>query len=152
MTYQEFPRNMTDFSILLVDDCKTATIAIAALLKSVGFSDIEIANSGESALDILNSNQTMPDIIMCDLVMPGINGFEVLDHVRAHHPHCIFMIMTATNTAQCFEYARKHHVDGYLLKPFKREDIIVELKLAISRVHIAVDNFQHLGVEHSICT
>ena len=66
--------------ILLIDDEKFTTDLISVRLEANGF-DVSAANSPEEALDFLKTNR--PDLILLDLLMPGMNGYEVLEKIRA---------------------------------------------------------------------
>ncbi|KPA08885.1 diguanylate cyclase [Candidatus Magnetomorum sp. HK-1] len=73
-------RDMTAKRILLVEDNKTAIIQIKAFLEIENFI-IDVAENGLDALNYIK--YTVPDGIILDLMMPGVDGFEVLDKIRA---------------------------------------------------------------------
>jgi CheY-like chemotaxis protein len=66
--------------VLVVDDSATSRRKIAMAVKNLGF-DWEEADSGEAALAFLKDNDA--DLILLDIMMPGMDGFAVLEVLRA---------------------------------------------------------------------
>jgi CheY-like chemotaxis protein len=66
--------------VLVVDDNGTSRRKIAMAVKNLGFDWVE-ADSGEAALAFLADNDA--DLILLDIMMPGLDGFAVLDALRA---------------------------------------------------------------------
>lgn len=73
------PKDISETSILIVEDNKDAIIQIRAVLESEGY-QVMIAENGREALDFIK--HTIPDGIILDLMMPDVDGFEVLDNLR----------------------------------------------------------------------
>jgi len=69
--------------ILIVDDSETARMFIRKCLEIAGEREAEFleAGNGTEALSLLESSQV--DLIVTDLNMPGMDGMELLWHVRA---------------------------------------------------------------------
>lgn len=71
------------------------------------------------------------DVIFLDIMMPGINGFEVLQKIREMDPKSekVKVIMSTSmadkdNVVKAISYG----CDGYLIKPYRKEDIQHQLK------------------------
>ena len=75
VTAERFPR------ILIVDDTPDARRLIMRILQSQGQYTISEAADGRQAIEIALNE--LPDLIILDLMMPGIDGFSVLDSLRA---------------------------------------------------------------------
>ena len=68
-----------DATILLVDDdCKTLAL-LEETLRAAGY-ETQSVRSGARALEVLSSK--LVSAVLLDLLMPGMNGFEVIRHVR----------------------------------------------------------------------
>jgi CheY-like chemotaxis protein len=68
-----------DAAILLVDDdCKTLAL-LEETLRTAGY-ETQSVHSGARALEVLSSK--LISAVLLDLVMPGMDGFEVIRHVR----------------------------------------------------------------------
>lgn len=66
--------------ILIVDDQIDAARPLALLMKHIGHTGFCV-QSGEAALTFLRDRQ--PDLMILDVMMPGMDGMEVLRHVRS---------------------------------------------------------------------
>jgi PAS domain S-box-containing protein len=67
-------------AILLVDDDRTTLELLEETLRSAGYLTQSV-QSGAKALEMLSSNRF--SALVLDLLMPGMDGFEVIRHVRA---------------------------------------------------------------------
>jgi len=76
MTDDRFPK------ILIVDDLPEARRLIRRILQSQGNYSILEAESGEQALKLAQTE--LPDLILLDLMMPEVDGFSVLDGLKAN--------------------------------------------------------------------
>ncbi len=77
--------------ILVVEDEKPMARALQIKLERAGYTATAVYN-GESALDVLASDSF--DLIMCDLIMPKVDGFHVLEALRARGNTTPVIIMT----------------------------------------------------------
>ncbi len=66
--------------MLVVDDEPAAVDLITQLLEDEGY-QIKGVYSGEEALSVLETE--VPDIILLDLLMPEMDGFEVIERIKA---------------------------------------------------------------------
>ena len=67
--------------LLLVDDDTETASAFAALLQLEG-ALVATAHSGKGALALLERNHV--DLLVCDVSMPGMDGYELVEQVRAN--------------------------------------------------------------------
>ncbi len=74
--------NVSDGSILLVDDDPKNLELVEATLRSAGY-DTHSVETGALALDVLSTRAVRA--VLLDLLMPGMDGFQVIHHVR-HQP------------------------------------------------------------------
>src|SRR6267378_785859 len=68
-----------DASILLVDDDPGTLELLEETLRSAGY-ETQSVQSGARALEVLSSK--LVSAVLLDLLMPGMDGFEVIRHVR----------------------------------------------------------------------
>jgi len=74
-------RNGMPRSALIVDDSRTAQVALSRLLKEQGIA-ADTVESGPEALNYLRSNG--PGVIFLDHMMPGMDGFETLAALKSN--------------------------------------------------------------------
>jgi len=80
-------------NVLVVDDEASAVDLLTQILQEEGYHVKGVFN-GKEALDVL---QTKPqDIILLDLLMPEMDGFEVIQKIKAHHDWCNIPIIVVT--------------------------------------------------------
>ena len=83
-----------DAAILLVDDDPSTLELLEETLRSAGY-ETQSVRSGARALEVLSSK--LVGAVLLDLLMPGMNGFEVIRHIRQvpHLRDLPVFIMTA---------------------------------------------------------
>ncbi len=105
-------------NILVVDDTEMNLMVVKGLLKNTGM-NIITATSGADALECINSK--VFDIMLIDQRMPGMDGFELLKHIRDntenqnHDKICI--ALTANTIEGIREKCLSAGFDDYLEKP-----------------------------------
>jgi len=87
--------------------------------------DIVFAANGQEAVSLFQSFK--PDIILLDLVMPVMSGAAALKEIRAQEDggarKTVIIMVTAMQPDDDMLESVKSAADGYLLKPFKRNEI-----------------------------
>jgi CheY-like chemotaxis protein len=73
---------MTKSTILVVEDEKESRDTLRELLELEGYR-VETAVNGREALDMLNSSGDQICIMLLDLFMPVMDGWQVVDQLRA---------------------------------------------------------------------
>lgn len=88
-----------DAAILLVDDDPKTLELLEETLRSAGY-ETQSVQSGARALEVLSSK--LVSAVLLDLLMPGMDGFEVIRHVRqeAALKELPILVMTAKTLAQ----------------------------------------------------
>jgi len=101
--------------ILLVDDDITLREMYEERLKLEGYA-VATATNGEEALAKMKS--FVPDLILLDIMMPVMNGFTVLDKLRAHSEYSKIpvLFLTALVQDQNKNRAMKAGAAGYIVK------------------------------------
>jgi PAS domain S-box-containing protein len=116
-----------DSSILLVDDDPKALELLQEALRSAGY-ETQGVRSGARALEVL-ANRVVGAILL-DLLMPGMDGFQVIRHVRQEpaFKELPILVMTAKNLSQEETALLNRETQGLLQKDgFWREQLIAEV-------------------------
>src|SRR4051812_23323611 len=102
-------------NVLIVDDDVDGCKPLARLLQYVGHKSFFV-HDGRAALTLLD--QLRPDMILLDVMMPGLDGIEVLKHIRAHpvHKDLPVVIYTALNDSDTVNAAMSNGAQSYLVK------------------------------------
>lgn len=73
-------------TILIVDDTASQRFLLTTILKSVGYSDLAMADAAQAAFDYLGLGgaiNSAVDLILMDISMPEIDGIEACRRVKA---------------------------------------------------------------------
>ncbi|MCA8962206.1 MAG: response regulator, partial [Planctomycetes bacterium] len=109
--------------VLVVDDDFRNVFAITALLEQHHMA-VDYAENGAKALEKLSGEQTYAVVLM-DIMMPEMDGYEAMRRVRAMPGFESLPIIALTANAlpgddeKCYAAG----MNGYLPKPFRREDL-----------------------------
>lgn len=118
-------------TVLVVDDEPDVRLVTRVILEAAGH-DVREAESGEAALDALGAGD-LPDVLLLDVRMPGIDGWEVLRHLRDQPGHlCDLPVVIFTADISAAEQAPVTFAERefFLGKPFDPDDLVDLVALA----------------------
>ncbi len=111
-----------DGKILIVDDEISMTKAIQRVLKGAGY-ETSIANSGFHAHRKLLEER--PALMTLDLSLPGLNGYEVIEYVRATQEISdTFILVISALDETSLNQALEYGADAVLQKPFANLELL----------------------------
>ncbi|MGB3534708.1 MAG: EAL domain-containing protein [Microcoleaceae cyanobacterium] len=118
-------------TIMIVEDELIVAENLAQNLRRLGYSISAVVNSGEDAIQAAKT--TYPDLVLMDIMLRGdIDGIEAA--LQIYHQFKIPVIyMTAYADKSTLERAKKTEPYGYLVKPFKPQDIQTTIEMAFQR-------------------
>ncbi|MCA3252064.1 MAG: chemotaxis response regulator CheY [Pseudomonadota bacterium] len=110
----------SDLKFLIVDDFSTMRRIIRGLLKEMGCNNAEEAEDGAVALGMLRAGKF--DFVVSDINMPNMNGFELLQAVKADDTlkHLPVLMVTAEARKEDIVLAAQSGAAGYIVKPFTK--------------------------------
>lgn len=114
-------------SILIVDDEPQIRRFLRVGLPPHGFICVEAANGAE-ALKIFEKDK--PDVVILDLGLPDIDGYGVLEQMRAQALTPV-LILSARDDVAGKVRALEAGADDYVTKPFDMEELLARLKTAL---------------------
>ena len=123
---------MLDKEILIVDDEKDLRDMICSIFSHAGYTQLVTAASGEEALALLSKK--MPGIIIMDVMMPGLDGFALLQEVRAVSSVPVLML-TAKGEAEDRFSGFELGADDYLVKPFLPKELLLRVRAILKRAY-----------------
>ncbi len=110
--------------ILVVEDDVQLARQIASALTEDGHDPI-IVHDGERALD--KTKQKSFDLIVLDVILPGIDGFDVLRHLRSEHMASRVLMLTARGEVKDRVTGLQLGADDYLPKPFAMRELVARV-------------------------
>jgi two-component system OmpR family response regulator/two-component system copper resistance phosphate regulon response regulator CusR len=110
--------------ILVVEDDAGLARRIASTLTEAGHDPI-VVHDGEKALD--KTKAALFDLIVLDIILPGMDGFEVLRHLRAQHLASRVLMLTARGEVNDRVTGLQLGADDYLPKPFAMGELVARV-------------------------
>ena len=110
--------------ILVVEDDVQLAKQVASALTEAGH-DAVIVHNGERALD--KAKETPFDLIMLDIILPGMDGFDVLRHLRSQHMTSRVLMLTAKGEVKDRVTGLQLGADDYLPKPFVMRELVARV-------------------------
>ena len=110
--------------ILVVEDDVQLARQIASALTEAGH-DPTVVHKGEQALD--KTKQKPFDLIVLDVILPGIDGFDVLRHLRSEHMASRVLMLTARAEVKDRVTGLQLGADDYLPKPFAMRELVARV-------------------------
>ncbi|MGA3114657.1 MAG: response regulator transcription factor [Syntrophobacteraceae bacterium] len=117
--------------ILVIDDDTELCELLTEYLKHEGF-EITSVYDGEQGLHLAVSGADKYDLIILDIMLPGMNGFEVLQHLRTQSDTPVLML-TARDEEVDRIVGLEMGADDYLPKPFNPRELIARARAILRR-------------------
>lgn len=108
-------------TVLVVDDESGMREGIRRVLLDEGYG-AEVAANGEEALALV-AWRDFP-ILLVDLRMPGVDGFELIERVRAQRPTSLCIVVSAFATIESAVQSTKMGAFDFVVKPFTPEELL----------------------------
>lgn len=131
----------TASSILIVDDEPYVAELLCRHLTSEGYSCTKAPN-GEKAVELLE-REGHYHLVITDILMPVMSGIDLLTYVRSRFPYTAVLMVTAVDDRSSISAALEIGAYGYLLKPFDRSEILINVTAALERRRINIVNQEY---------
>jgi two-component system copper resistance phosphate regulon response regulator CusR len=125
---------MHDINILLVEDEKKIAETLKKGLEEQNYR-VEIASDGNTGR-LLFDNQHY-DLIILDINLPGMNGQELLKHIRGVNQQVPVIMLTALSATEDKIEGFNSGADDYIVKPFDFAELVARIRALIKRVQQA---------------
>ncbi len=127
--------------ILVVDDEPANAALLEAMLADGGYTRVKPVTDSRLALE--TCVQFDPDLVLLDLMMPHVDGFTVLESIRAAAAETFLpvIVLTASSTDATKIRALRAGATDFLLKPFDQLEMLLRMNnlLETRRLHLQLD-------------
>lgn len=141
---------MANIRILIVEDEFIIAEDLKLQLKKLGYEVTGIANSYDKALDLIRAEE--PDLMLVDIKIKGEkDGIELAATVKKTYDFPL-IFLTSHADSKTVERAKEVHPNGYLIKPFEREDLYTSIEIAFANYvqkKAGEEESKNLEEEHS---
>lgn len=132
----------TDADLLIVDDQSAVRDVLTRILTTAGY---RCRSAGSVAKAIAEIDQAEPDLVLCDIDMPGESGLALVSHLRERGGDVAVLMVTAYDDPAIAEVAMDDGAFGYIIKPFERNEILINVAGALRRRAEAVSSRSAYG-------
>ncbi len=130
-----------DLTILIAEDLPDDVQLLREALTRAGIRNpIQVVGDGQEAINYLcgagpyadRCHHPLPSVIFTDLNMPRMNGFDLLQWLRAHPERSVVpvMILSASARDEDIRKAYEMGANAYLVKPIKLNDLVEVVRTA----------------------
>ena len=123
-------------NVVAMDDDPLTLRILTKQLDSAGY-DIATAKDGTSGLALIDDSTA---VALIDLRMPDLSGFDVLRHLRQHHPQVQAIILTGSEDVNDAVQAMREGALHYVTKPFDPKQLLVYVQKAVEAWQVADEN------------
>jgi DNA-binding response OmpR family regulator len=116
--------NLQSMHILVVEDDVQLARLVSSALVEAGHDPIFV-HDGERALD--KAKEGPFDLILLDVNLPGMDGFDVLRHLRSQHMASRVLMLTARGEVKDRVTGLQLGADDYLPKPFVMRELVARV-------------------------
>jgi AmiR/NasT family two-component response regulator len=116
--------------ILVAEDETIIRLDLVAMLDRAGLDVCAEARDGDEAVALAREHE--PDLAIMDVKMPGLDGIEAARRILDERPIPIVML-TAYGQEELVNRAVEAGVFGYLVKPFREQDLLPAIVAARAR-------------------
>ncbi len=113
--------------VLIIDDEPNIVISLEFLLKREGL-EVRVARDGEAGLEKIR--RLRPDLVVLDVMMPKLDGFGVMEAVRADPEIAATRVLMLSAKSREAEQKKGLALgaDAYMAKPFSTHDLVDKVK------------------------
>ena len=116
--------------LVIADDDPVIRMDLRAMLEEMGHQVVGEADNGDAAIHLCR--KLKPDLVILDVMMPKVNGLEAAAVISKERLAPALML-TAYSEAPMVEEATRAGVLGYLVKPFRKQELQPAIEVALAR-------------------
>lgn len=117
-------------TVLLADDEGSLRQALALIIERAGYRCVE-ARNGAEALELIGRER--PDLVVLDVMMPELDGFEVIERIRATDQRLPILMLSAKADIVDKRTGFRLGADDYMAKPFNEEEFVLHIGALLRR-------------------
>ncbi len=118
--------------ILVIEDETETRENLVLMLEMEGFQPLAAAH-GQAGIEL--AKKEIPDVILCDVSMPKLDGYGVLEALRADAKTVSipFIFLTAKGDKKDLRTGMNLGADDYLTKPASAEEVLGAIRARLER-------------------
>ncbi|TVU89984.1 EAL domain-containing response regulator [Vreelandella titanicae] len=127
--------SLTEKHLLIVDDSTVNIELMFDLLDEYGFENVHGINDPREVLP--HCQQQLPDLLLLDIRMPHLDGYAVIEELRAHFAEQMppIIVLTAQIDDATRHRALSMGVRDFITKPFKQDEVLQRIRNTLNIEH-----------------
>ena len=117
-------------SVVIAEDEALIRMDLAEMLTEEGYDVVGQAGDGARAVEL--AEELRPDLVILDVKMPVLDGIAAAERIAGQRIAPV-VILTAFSQRDLVDRARDAGAMAYLVKPFRKEDLVPAIEMAVSR-------------------
>lgn len=116
--------------ILIVEDERELNSTVCLYLEGNGYETVACFNGSEALVELDKQDF---NLIISDIMMPIMDGFSLVEKLRAINNQLPIIFMTARDDKFSKQLGYKLGVDDYLVKPFDLDELVLKIGAILRR-------------------
>ena len=116
--------------IVIADDEAIIRLDLKEILEEAGYDVVAETGRGDEAIALVAEHH--PDLAILDIKMPGLDGISAARSILAEESAAV-LLLTAFSQRDLIQDAREAGVAAYLVKPFRKAELIPAIEGVLAR-------------------
>lgn len=116
--------------VIIADDESVIRADLREMLTNLGYLIVGEVGDGQSAVNV--ARELKPDVVIMDIKMPDLDGIEAAK-ILTQEKVAPVLLLTAYSQRDLIDRAKEAGVVGYLVKPFREQEIVPAIEIALER-------------------
>ncbi|MCF8109731.1 MAG: response regulator [Desulfohalobiaceae bacterium] len=126
--------------ILILDDEASVCRTLGRLVHKIG-REYDVVHSAEEAKGLLQKESY--ELILSDIRLPGESGLDFVREAVSHDPELAVIMITGVDDPEVVEEALELGAYGYIVKPFKVSEVLINISSALRRRQLEAKQRAH---------
>jgi len=123
--------------ILIIDDDESVLRILKRIMDKIQRECTLVANAEEARILM---EEELFDLVLCDIRLPGESGIDLIKHIITQYPETAVIMVSGLEDPQIAETALEIGAYGYILKPFKPSEVIINVSSALRRQKLEAES------------
>lgn len=116
--------------VIIADDESVIRADLREMLTNLNYLVVGEIGDGRSAVNL--ARELKPDVVIMDIKMPDMDGIEAA-RLMTEEKIAPVLLLTAYAQRDLVDRAKEAGVVGYLVKPFREQEIVPAIEIALAR-------------------
>lgn len=116
--------------VIIADDESVIRADLREMLTNLNYLVVGEVGDGKSAVNL--ARELKPDVVIMDIKMPDMDGIEAAK-LMTQEKIAPVLLLTAYAQRDLVDRAKEAGVVGYLVKPFREQEIVPAIEIALAR-------------------